>query len=145
MPQTPCDIAQERYSGILMWRNLWTLLLFIFGTAVVLVLVASIVLFIRASWLPAALTTLSTIVGGAGIAWVSKQRQTAVTEEKEAFNEVVTQCGGPSPKLNPAQAVAWANQQPWMRALQASAWSSVSAAFSSKMATQLLRDLRGPF
>jgi len=145
MPETPCDIAKGRYSKILMWRNLWTLLLFIFGTAVVLFLVASVVLFIRDSWLPAALTTLGTIVNGAGISWISKQRQTAVTEEKEAFTDVVTQCGGPDPKRDFGQAVAWAHQQPWMRTLQASAWSSVRAAFSSKMATQLFSNLRGPF
>ena len=79
-----------------MWRNLWMILLFTFGASVVVFLVLAIVFFIRQDWLPAALTTLGTIVQGTGIKWVADRRAEAVKEEEEAYNDVKKECGDTS-------------------------------------------------
>ena len=75
-----------------MWRNLWTILLFAFGASVVVFLVLSVVFFLRQDWLPGALTTLGTIVEGAGIKWVANRRAEAVKEEEEAYRDVAEKC-----------------------------------------------------
>ena len=110
-PETPCDFAKIRYLGALRWLNLWNILLYVFGASVVLFLVAALLLFIRSTWLPGALTALGTIVSGAGIAWVVKQRTTAHTEEKEAFEGLSKAC---SPT---GHALAGIDKQPWFREL----------------------------
>ena len=89
---TPCEYARERHRNMTMWLNLWTLLLFVFGVAVVAFLVTAILFFLRESWLPAALSTLGTIVGGVSIKWVVNRRNEALEEEKGAYREVVTRC-----------------------------------------------------
>jgi hypothetical protein len=77
-PITPCEFARERYYNRALWRNLWTILLFVFGSVVVLFFVAAIVLFIRQNWVPGALATVGTIVQGAAIKWVVDRRTDAV-------------------------------------------------------------------
>lgn len=89
----PCKIAQERFRNAALWKNLWSLLLFLFGATVVFFLVLAIVFYIRADWLPGAVATISTIVQGAGIKWVLDRRNEAAQEEKEAYQEVESQCG----------------------------------------------------
>jgi|SRR5713226_7010609 len=89
---TPCEYARERHRTIAMWRNLWTILLFAFGASVVVFLVLSVVFFLRQDWLPGALTTLGTIVEGAGIKWVANRRAEAVKEEEEAYKDVAEKC-----------------------------------------------------
>jgi uncharacterized membrane protein YcjF (UPF0283 family) len=88
-----CQIAQQRYKGIALWRNLWTILVFIFGVAVIIFLVTAIIFLIREDWLPAALNVIGTIVDGAAITWVVARRNQAVEEEKEAYELVTEKCG----------------------------------------------------
>ena len=89
---TPCEYARERHRNFAMWRNLWSILLFVFGTAIVLFLISAVLFFLRSDWLPAALTTLGTICNGIAIKWVTDRRGTAVTEEEEAYKDVQQKC-----------------------------------------------------
>lgn len=92
---TPCEIAFERYKNLARWRNLWTILLFVFGASVILFLVAAIFLFItNENWLPGALSTLGTIVNATGVGWVVTRRNEAVKEETDAYEDVKKVCGG---------------------------------------------------
>jgi hypothetical protein len=89
---TPCEYARERHRNILMWRNLWTILLFVFGTAVVLFAVLAIALFIREEWLAGAIMALGTLAQGAAIKWVVDRRADAVQEEEIAYQDVAARC-----------------------------------------------------
>lgn len=93
---SPCEFAIERYRNIAKWRNMWTILLFIFGSTVILFLCGSILLFIRQNWLPGAISTLGTIVNGVGVSWVLSRRTEAVKEEEEAYKDVQSKCPGAS-------------------------------------------------
>jgi O-acetylhomoserine/O-acetylserine sulfhydrylase-like pyridoxal-dependent enzyme len=116
---SPCEVAQTRYFQALRWLNLWKVLLYIFGATVVLFSVAAIVLFIRSSFLPGAITTVGTIVSGAGIAWVVNQRTTAATEEKDAFLELKSACGAGR------AAFVGVTEQTLLRNLKDAAWKSL--------------------
>jgi len=89
---TPCEYARERHRNILMWRNLWTILLFAFGTAVIVFAVLAIALFIREEWLIGAIMALGTLVQGAAIKWVVDRRADAVREEEFAYQDVAAKC-----------------------------------------------------
>lgn len=89
---TPCDYARERHGNIAKWRNLWTILMFTFGTTVVIFLIFTIIFFLRQDWLPAGLTTLGTIVQSVGIKWVVDRRIEAVKEEEAAYKDVEEKC-----------------------------------------------------
>jgi len=116
---TPCDFAKMAYLNAARWRNLWTILVYAFGVALVLFLIAAILLFIRSTWLPASLTTLGTIVSGAGIGWVLNQRTIAVAEQKSAFKQLKRECGPPG------AAFMGIEQQPWFTELESLAWKSL--------------------
>jgi hypothetical protein len=90
---SPCEYARERHRNIARWRNLWTMLLFLFGSAVVLFLVVAVLAFWKQAVLAGALSTLSTIVGGVAIKWVLDRRTDAVSEEQSAYEDVVARCG----------------------------------------------------
>jgi len=96
MANAMCELAQQRYRNALLWKNLWTILLFAFGAAVVVFLVLAIVFFIRQDWIPGAVSTVSTIAQGAAIKWVLDRRNEASEEEKAAFAEVAKHCGDTS-------------------------------------------------
>jgi hypothetical protein len=81
------QIVYNRYRNALIWRNLWSILLFIFGASLILFAVVTIFFLIRQDWIPSALTVIGTIVEGAGTAWVVSRRNESVTEEKEALEE----------------------------------------------------------
>ncbi|MGA2168686.1 MAG: hypothetical protein ABSG62_10775 [Terracidiphilus sp.] len=89
-PESPCDFAKLRYFSAPRWLNLWKILLYAFGAAVVLFLVAAILLFIRSTWLAGAITALGTIVSGTGIAWVVKLETTAAADEKRRLRPAQT-------------------------------------------------------
>jgi MFS superfamily sulfate permease-like transporter len=89
---TPCEYAIERHKNCSVWRNLWTGLLFAFGVAVVLFAGAAVLLFVRETWLPGAVSILATLAGGAGIKWVVNRRKEAVEEEEKAYQNVLNQC-----------------------------------------------------
>lgn len=107
-----CELAVNHWKNLAMWRNLWTILLFIFGAAVVLFLCAVIILFIKESWVGGAVTTVGTIASGTAMNWVVSRRSEAVKEETEAYKDVESQCAvippsgvkgltAPEPALNP--------------------------------------------
>ena len=89
---TPCEYARERHRNILMWRNLWTILLFVFGTAVIVFAVLAVALFIREEWLAGAIMALGTLAQGAAIKWVVDRRVEAVQEEEIAYQDVAAKC-----------------------------------------------------
>lgn len=89
---TPCEYARLRHQNLVMWRDPWTILLFVFGASVIVFLSLAVVLFIRSAWLPGALTTLGTIVDSAGIKWVLNRRREAVREEEAAYRDVSDKC-----------------------------------------------------
>ena len=91
-PISPCDYARERHRNIARWRNLWTILLFIFGSAVVLFLTVAVLAFWKQAILAGALSTLSTIIGSVAIKWVMDRRADAVKEEQAAYDDVVARC-----------------------------------------------------
>lgn len=92
MASEMCNVALQRYRNALLWKNLWTILLFAFGAAVVVFLVLAVVFFIRQDWLPGAVSTLGTIAEGAAIKWVVDRRNEASEEEEEAYKKVEEQC-----------------------------------------------------
>lgn len=98
---SPCEFAIERYRNIAKWRNMWTILLFIFGATVIIFLCGSILLFIRESWLPGAIATLGTIVNGVGVSWVLSRRTDAVKEEEEAYQDVQSKCPAAQASMAP--------------------------------------------
>src|SRR5438874_10850096 len=87
-----CQYAQDRHQNFLRWRNLWTILLFVFGSTVIVFLSLAIVLFITQSWLTGAISTIGTIANGAGVAWVVNRRMEAVKEEETAYHDVEEKC-----------------------------------------------------
>ena len=87
-----CEIAQQRFRNAALWKTLWTVLLYAFGAAVVVFLVLAITLFIRQEWLPGAISTVATLVQGAGIKWVLDRRNEASEEEEEAYAYVEKHC-----------------------------------------------------
>jgi hypothetical protein len=89
---TPCEYARERHRNILMWRNLWTILLFVFGTAVIVFAVLAVALFLREEWLAGAIMALGTLAQGAAIKWVVDRRIDAVQEEELAYQDVAARC-----------------------------------------------------
>jgi uncharacterized membrane protein YcjF (UPF0283 family) len=89
---TPCEYARERHRNILMWRNLWTILLFAFGTAVIVFAVLAVALFLRQEWLAGAIMALGTLAQGAAIKWVVDRRVDAVQEEELAYQDVAAKC-----------------------------------------------------
>lgn len=107
---SPCEFAIERYRNIAKWRNMWTILLFIFGATVILFLCGSILLFIRESFLPGAISALGTIVNGVGVSWVLSRRTDAVKEEEEAYSDVQSKCPVASAAMAP-QIQALQNRQ----------------------------------
>ena len=86
----PCGTSP--YHNIAKWRFLWSVLVFAFGSAVVLFLIIAILLFIRASWLPGVISTLGTMSTGVAMTWVMARRREAVTEEEKAWKVVVKHC-----------------------------------------------------
>lgn len=117
--ETLRDFAKLHYLNALRWLNLWSILVYVFGVTVVLFLVAAILLFIRETWLPGALTTLGTIVSSVGITWVVNQRATAVEEEKEAFSRLKWEYG------SPGMGLIGIKQMPWFIELRSLAWKSL--------------------
>jgi hypothetical protein len=92
---TPCDYARDRHRDMARWRNLWTILQFVFGSAVTLLLSVAVLFFLKSAWLPAALSVLATVVGSVGIKWVTDRRAEAVKEEEAAYAEVKAACTEP--------------------------------------------------
>ncbi len=118
----PCEYAKQRYQNFAKWLNLWKVLLFAFGTTVVIFCILAIILFINASWLPGALSVLGTLVNGLGIGWVVTQRNKAADEERDAFDVLTKACAPPGKELKELMAI---QQKPWFQNLRTSAWRSL--------------------
>jgi small-conductance mechanosensitive channel len=97
----PCDFLFERWKNLALWRNLWTILIFLFGAFLVIFLVSTIFLFIKESWISGALTTVGAIVDGVVVRWVLARRDQAVAEETQAKEELLRVCG-PARAATPA-------------------------------------------
>ena len=122
----PYAIAVMRYTDKRKWLNLWTMLLWIFGATVVLFFSVAIILFIKETWLPGAITVIGTMVNGAGITWVVAQRKGAEREERDAFAALSTECG--NRKKSAARGVeplGAAPEIPTVRELNSRAWKSL--------------------
>ena len=89
-----CDIAQARHQGSILWRNMWTLLLWLVGVSIVVFLMLAILFLLREDWLPAAILVLGSIVEGVGLKWVTDRRSDAVREEAEMYRDVEEACRG---------------------------------------------------
>lgn len=89
----PCDFLFSRWKNLALWRNLWTILLFLLGAAFTIFLIGAVLLFIRESWIPAALSTLGTLANGVAVGWILARRNQAVREETEAKKELLQHCG----------------------------------------------------
>lgn len=89
---TQCEYARDRHRQFVLWRNLWTILLFVFGTTIIIFLSIAILFFLNSEALKASLSTLGTIVSGVAVKWVKDRRDEAMAEEKSAYDDVVTRC-----------------------------------------------------
>jgi hypothetical protein len=89
----PCDFLFERWKNLALWRNLWSILIFLLGASVTVFLAAAVWLYIRQSWLPAVVMTLGTLVNGVASSWVLARRSQAVAEEEEAKKDLIDNCG----------------------------------------------------
>jgi hypothetical protein len=94
-PITPCEYARSRHRNAVLWMNLWNGLLFVFGSAIVIVLLFVVVFFLRQSWVSGAVSTLATIVDGVAVRWVLARRTDAKQEENDAYNDVIQRCNAP--------------------------------------------------
>jgi hypothetical protein len=107
---------------------------------VALFLATAIVLFLRESWLPAALTTLGTLLTGGAATWLTTQRAAIRDEEQRAFEELVRVC---TPAADDERRTAAPERaitdEPWFRELERAAANS---AFTSGPAQDFLASLR---
>jgi membrane protein YqaA with SNARE-associated domain len=87
MKQTEVNPATERHRTAARWRNLWTALIFAIGAAATIFLITAILLFIKESWIPGAISTLASFLSGGAVQWLLARRKEAVAEEEQAFHE----------------------------------------------------------
>ena len=118
----PCLVAMDRYLDRRRWLNRWRVLLYIFGTVIILFFVVSIVFFIRETWLPGAASLVASIASGAGVSWVLARRTDAEKEERDAYNEFNAQCGGKKTLIGPNGAPT---RVPSVEELQRKAWRTL--------------------
>jgi hypothetical protein len=87
-----CELARQRHRNAALWLNLWTILIWVFGAAVVAFLIVTIAFCVREQWPGAAVTFLASIAEGAAIKWVLDRRVDAVSEEERAYEDVRQAC-----------------------------------------------------
>lgn len=92
-----CAFLLARWKNLALWRNLWTILLFVVGAACTVFFVAAIMWFITADWIAAAVSTVGTITHGMAIGWILARRNDAVAEEEKAKKELLEHCGSKQP------------------------------------------------
>ena len=83
-PGNNCEFASDRHANKLMWLNLWTILLFVLGSAVVLLLIVALILFYNADLANGAISIAGSAVSGVGAGYVIGQRKVAKEEEETA-------------------------------------------------------------
>jgi hypothetical protein len=93
MPIDSCEYARQRHRVLLQWRNLWTILLFVFGSCVVLSLVTIVLfVFLRQQYAEGLTTAIGGVVSGLAVSWVVARRNDARAEEEEAYRDVSEKC-----------------------------------------------------
>ena len=88
-----CAIATERYHRIALWRQLFTLLIFVVAVMMVVFIVLGVVFATNKEWAATTASALGATAGGVPLRWVLKRRREAVAEEQKAFTEVGEACG----------------------------------------------------
>jgi hypothetical protein len=89
---TVCDRATSRWMSFAKWRNLWTLLLFVFGSFLILI-AAGLVLFIVFDVIEGAVASgAAAVVDTAIVGFVKSRRDESVAEEDKAFGLVLSAC-----------------------------------------------------
>lgn len=91
-----CAIATDRYHRIALWRQLFTVLIFVVAVVITVFLVLTIVFATNKEWAATMATGLGTLVSGVPLRWVLKRRGEAKTEEEKAFAEFKEACGSTS-------------------------------------------------
>lgn len=91
-PGDNCSFARDRHANKLMWLNLWTILLFVLGAAVVLLLIVALVLFFRQDLASGAISVAGSAVSGLGAGYVIGQRKVAKEEEETADRIARREC-----------------------------------------------------
>jgi hypothetical protein len=91
-PGDNCAYARDRHANKMMWLNLWTILLFVLGAAVILLLVFALVLFFRQDLATGAISVAGSAVSGLGARWVVGQRTVAKEEEEAADRSARREC-----------------------------------------------------
>jgi small-conductance mechanosensitive channel len=89
-----CQVALDRHKNALQWYNLWSTLTYIFGAFLILILIYLVIAATQSSVTQSVIGLIGTIIDGAAVTWVVKQRSTAYTEEKEMFGAVEKNCPG---------------------------------------------------
>ena len=95
-----CEFAKHRYNGIAQWRFLWTLLLFIFGAFLVVILCGTVALAFVGEPTAAIVTAVAAVVDGAGVTFISARRKDAKDEEEAAYTDVTTKCTNAKPEAD---------------------------------------------
>ena len=91
-----CQISQERYRNALLWQNLWTMLLFVFGIGLLIFALNLLSTYADADFVTIASKTVATIVDGAAVVWILRRRNKAVEEANVTFEAVEKHCGNKS-------------------------------------------------
>ena len=88
-----CALATDRYHRIALFRQLFTVLIFVVATVIVVFLVLCIVFATNKEWAATTATGLGSVVSGLPLRWVLKRKGEAVAEEEKAFKEAKAACG----------------------------------------------------
>lgn len=91
-PITNCQYARQRHKNLVRWLNLWTILLFVFGTVIVVVLALAIARFHDPKVLEQLAAALGAVASGVAMGWVRDRRNDAKAEEAEAWRDVTATC-----------------------------------------------------
>lgn len=87
-----CFYAQERYKTILLWRNLWSILLFVFGATVIILIILLLYMAMKQASVEFVLSVLATVTDSLAIKWVLARRKESVEEEEKAFEVIKKEC-----------------------------------------------------
>lgn len=88
-----CDLAVARHEQFARWAQLWQILVYALGTALALLLIATVIFGVFSNWTSGAITLAGSVASGVGTKWLVAQRNTAVEDERAAYEKVVEVCG----------------------------------------------------
>lgn len=92
LSEITCRYAQERYNSILLWRNLWSILLFVFGFAIIVFALILLYFVLKQELVESFLTGLPAVVDCIAIKWVVDRRKESVQEEADAYAVLKEAC-----------------------------------------------------